>query len=233
MNTDDEKISSLYHEADTPAPAKTLDDAILAASRDAANKPASTKGPFSGRWPAAASIAAVIVITIILVPILKQQESQQALTQTSREISSLPEVPEKTGLNAYRSTELRKKSTDSSSPAGEPALLLEDSDLSEYRAMPARSNLSSGAAKSPAAGAASALDKEEMHVEPGTPDTGHSILQAADSAPFAILTPEMWEVKIFRLIAEGNKDDAKAEIDKLKEHYPEHMIDPALMETLK
>ena len=233
MNTDDEKISSLYHEADAPAPAKTLDDAILAASRDAVNKPASTKGPFSGRWPAAASIAAVIVITIILVPILKQQESQQAVTQTSRDKSSLPEVPDNTGLNAYRATELRKKSMDTSSPASEPALLLEESDLSEYQAMPARSSLSPGTAKSPAAGAASALEKEEMHAEPGTPDMGHSIMQAADSAPFAILTPEMWQVKISRLITEGKIDDAKAEIERLKVHYPEHIIDPALMEKLK
>lgn len=232
MNTDDEKISSLYHEADTPAPPKTLDDAILAASRDAVDKSASTKGPFSGRWPAAASIAAVIVITIILVPILKQQESQQALTQTSRDKSSLPEVPNETGLNAYRSTEVRKKSMDAPSPASEPAMLLEESDFSEYQAMPARRSLISGAAKSPAAGAASALEKEEMHVEPGTSDMEHSIMRAADSAPFAILTPEMWEVKISRLITEGKTDDAQAEIDKLKEHYPEYIIDPSLMEKL-
>jgi len=233
MNTDDEKISSLYHEADTPAPSKTLDDAILAASRDAVDKPASTKGPFSGRWPAAASIAAVIVITIILVPILKQQESQQALTQTSRDNNSLPEVPDKTGLNAYRSTEVRMKSTSAPTPASEPAMLLEENDFSENQAMPARSSSSSGAAKSPAAGAASALEKEEMHVQPGAPDMERSIMQAADSAPFAILTPEMWEVKISRLITEGKMDEARAEIDKLKQHYPEYIIDPALLEILQ
>ena len=71
-----------------------------------------------------------------------------------------------------------------------------------------------------------------MHVEPGTSDMEHSILRAADSAPFAILTPEMWEVKISRLITEGKTDDAQAEIDKLKEHYPEYIIDPSLMEKL-
>jgi hypothetical protein len=221
MNTDDEKISSLYHEAGTPAPAKTLDDAILAASRDAVNKPASTKGP----WPAAISIAAVIVIAIILVPILKQQESQQALTQTGREKSSLSEADETAGPDAYRSREVAKKPMDASSPAGEPAMLLDESDFSESRSMPARSSLSSGAAPSPAAGAASVLEKEEMQQ--------HSMMRAADSAPFAILTPEMWEVKISRLISEGKINDAKAEIDKLKEHYPEHMIDPTLMERLK
>ena len=32
MNSDDEKISSIYHEADTPAPSKSLDDAVLVRS---------------------------------------------------------------------------------------------------------------------------------------------------------------------------------------------------------
>ena len=51
MNSDDEKISSIYHEADTPAPSKSLDDAILAASRDAIEKPSASKGGFPEVYP--------------------------------------------------------------------------------------------------------------------------------------------------------------------------------------
>ena len=58
-------------------------------------------------------------------------------------------------------------------------------------------------------------------------------MQAADSAPFAILTPEMWQVKISRLITDGKIDDAQAEIENLKQHYPDYIIDPALLEKLK
>jgi len=233
MNTDDEKISSLYHEADTPGPSKILDDAILAASRDAVDKPAATKGPFSGAWPAAASIAAVIVITIILVPILIQQEPQQALTQTTREKSSSPELSDEAGLNAYRATEMKKKSLAAPMPASEPAMLLEESYFAEDQAIPARSSVSSRAATAPAVGAASPLEKEEMQLEYDTSAIERSRMQAADSAPFAILTPEMWQVKVSRLIAEGNIDTAKAEIEKLKKHYPGHQIDPTLLEKLK
>jgi len=233
MNTDDEKISRLYREADAPGPSKRLDDTILAASRDTIDRPAATKGPFSGGWPAAASIAVVIVIAIILVPIIKQQEPQQALTRTTMEKSSPAELPDDTGLNAYRATEMKKKSMDAPSPASAPAMLLEESDFAEDQAMPARSNVSSRAATAPAVGAASPLEKEKILLESDTSGTERSRMQAADSAPFAILTPEMWEVKITRLIAGGNIDNAKAEIEKLKMHYPEHKIDPTLLEKLK
>ena len=232
MNIDDDKISSLYQEAGKPAPSKRLDDAILAASRDAVDRRAATKEPFSGSWPAAASIAAVIVITIILVPVLKQQESQQALTQTSEEGGSLQEVSDETGLNAYRSTAAKMKSMNAPSPAGEPAMMLEESDVSGYQATPARSRTSASTVKSPTAGAP-VLEKEEIQAETGTSGMERSIMQAADSAPFAILTPEMWQVKISRLMAEGKTDDARAEIDKLKKHYPEYIIDPDLLEKLK
>jgi hypothetical protein len=232
MSTDDDKISSLYHQVDTPGPSKRLDDAILAASRDAVKKPAA-KAPFSGAWPAAASIAAVIVITIILVPVLKQEEPQQALTPTAREKSNTRELADETGLNAYSTREMKKKSIGTPSPASEPAMLLEQSHFADDQAMPVPSGVSSRAAKVPAAGVASPAEKEEMQLDSGSFEMGRSRMQAADSAPFAILTPEMWEVKISRLIAQGKVDEAKAEIEKLGKRHPEHQINPSLLEKLK
>jgi len=233
MNTDDEKISSLYHEAGSPAPSKRLDDTILAASREAVDTPAATSGPFSGNWPAAVSIAAVIVITIILVPVLQQQEPQPALTQATSETGRSLNAPDETELNAYRPTEMKKKSVEAPSPASAPAMLLEDSGFSEFRAMPAHKGTSSSTTTSPATDAASPLVKEETRIDSGTFDLGRSRMQAADSAPFAILTPEMWQVKISRLITEGKIDEAQAEIEKLEMHYPEHIIDPNLLEKLE
>ena len=231
MSTDDDKISSLYHRGDTPGPSTSLDDAILAASRDAVRKPAA-KGPFSGAWPAAASIAAVIVITIILVPVLKQQELQPELTQTAREKTSTRELADETGLNAYSTSEIKKKSVATPSPASEPAMLREQSHLSDDQAMPVASGVSSRAAKVPATSVASPAEKEEMQLDSDSVEMGRSRMQAADSAPFAILTPEMWEVKISRLIAQGKIDEAIAEIGKLEKRYPEHKMDPSLLEKL-
>ena len=182
MNSDDDKISSLYHEADKPAPSKRLDDAILGASREAVDTPAATRGPFSASWPAAVSIAAVIVITIILVPVLQQQEPQPALTQATSETSRSLDAPDETGLNAYTPAVAKKKSVDVPPPASAPAMLLEDSDFAESQAMPARSGASTSAATS----AASPLAKEEMRVESDSFDLERSRMQAADSAPFAL-----------------------------------------------
>ena len=76
MSDADEKISRLYRETGDQEPSRKLDDAILRASREASKKPART-GPFSATWPAAASVAAIMVIAIILIPVLKQEARHQ------------------------------------------------------------------------------------------------------------------------------------------------------------
>jgi hypothetical protein len=237
MNSDDEKISGLYHQADTPAPSRDLDDAILAASRNAVDKPAAARGPFSGAWPAAASIAAVIVITIIMVPILKQQEQEQeqeqALTQTSREKSSTRELTDEAAANAYSPAEMKKKTSGAPLPASEPAILPEQSHFADDQAIPVPSGTNSRALRMPAAGVASPAAEEGIRPESDSDNKERSRMQAADSAPFAILTPEMWEVKVSRLIEEGNIAGAKAEIEKLNQRHPEHQINPSLLEQLK
>jgi hypothetical protein len=57
-------------------------------------------------------------------------------------------------------------------------------------------------------------------------------MHAADSAPFAIHTPEMWEAKIARMAAEGNIAGANLELQKLREEFPEYTINPSLQEKL-
>lgn len=232
MSTDDDDISSLYQQAGSPGPSKKLDDAILTASRDAIRKPAA-KGPFNGAWPAFASIAAVVVITIILVPIIKQEEPQPALTQTGSEKASSTESAGEVGLNADRATELKKKALQAPVPASQPALQLQEELLADDLDMPPPASISSRAAKAASVGNTSFAEKEEEQAEPEASVTQRSRMEAADSAPFAILTPEMWEVKISRLIAEGKTEAAKTEIERLRMNYPEHQVDPSLLQLMK
>ena len=89
MNNDDDRISDLYHDADAPGPSKTLDETILAASRAASQKPSSARGPFNASWTATLSIAAVIVIAVILVPVIRQQEPAQIPTLPTMDEASL------------------------------------------------------------------------------------------------------------------------------------------------
>ena len=231
MSTDDDNISGLYHSADKPDPPETLDEAILTASRDAVEKPTRTKAPFAGGWPAAASIAAVIVITIILVPILKQEQSQQPWPQT--ETGGTSDLPEKTVPSTYRATEVKKKAVDTAPPASAPAMLLQESPVAEDRAMPEPDGLFSGAARQPVTGETLDYEKEEGLLQRAAPDSKRSRMQASDSAPFAIHTPEMWEVKISQLIAQGKLEQAGNEVERLKQRYPDYSINPSILEKLK
>ncbi len=81
---DDENISKIYQRGKQGKPPAHLDDSILNAARDAVDVPDGqvdktpqkndiAKSPFSGGWPATASIAAVLIITVILVPLINQE----------------------------------------------------------------------------------------------------------------------------------------------------------------
>ena len=85
MTTDEDKISSLYqqaknHDAKESGPPAHLDKAILKAAHEAVehvspvDELSVVKGPFSGGWRATVSIAAVLIITVILVPLIEQEE---------------------------------------------------------------------------------------------------------------------------------------------------------------
>jgi hypothetical protein len=90
--TDDENISRLYQRGKQHPPAH-LDDKILNAAHDAVGVPNTVlndkaqvndtaKSPFSGGWPATVSIAAVLIITVILVPLINN-ESDSPVVQSS------------------------------------------------------------------------------------------------------------------------------------------------------
>ena len=232
MNNDDDKISELYHQADAPGPSKTLDENILAASRAAAEKPSSARGPFSTGWTASLSIAAVIVIAVILVPVIRQQEPAQIPAPPSMDEASLQKQMIDSSSREQDKNLMSSKTRLDTLPATTSAESLQP-EMAADHAMPASDSTGaeSRAAATPSAAAISRPQTERKH-EPAEVDTGYSSMEAADSAPFAIHTPEMWEVKISRLIEEGLYEEARNEIQKLEQHYPGHKIDKSIMEQL-
>ena len=233
MSSDDDRISSLYQETDKPVPGKALDDAILAASREAVEKPARTRGPFAGGWPAFASIAAVIVITVILVPILKQERQPQTLPRSDRLTDSPSDVPEEFAPGTtYRSAEPENKAKGTQAPARAPAIPEQDSLLYEQKAAPLTQGVGSAVERELQQLEDLHPAKEEALTLPVGSVRKRSTMEAADSAPFAIHTPEMWEVKITRLIAEGKLEQARDELHRLKQHYPDYSINHSILEQL-
>ena len=228
MSSDDEQISSLYHQADKPEPAAELDDAILAASRKAVEKPAKARGPFTGGWPAAASVAAVIVIAVILVPVLKKQEPVQSTPPPMQQ-------PASPAPQAY--PELRKATEAGERPADAVAptsnlLPLEQEGFMADQALPSGAVVSTGTA-SPAEADEYRLPEMDESAASPAPAAGRASKKAADSAPMAIFTPEMWETKILQLIEHGDIEQAKAELAKLSQQHPDHSINTAILQALE
>lgn len=232
MNNEDDKISDLYHDADAPGPSKTLDETILAASRAATEKPSSARGPFSAGWTATVSIAAVILIAVILVPVIRQQEPAQIPTLPPMDEANLQKQAIDSSVRERDKNVLNRKTRLDTLPAASSLESLQPEMAADYATPAADSTgTESDAAATPSAAAIN-RPKMERKYEPAEMDTGHSSMEAADSAPFAIHTPEMWEVKISRLIDEGRHEEAKMEIQKLEQHYPGHEIDLTLIEQL-
>lgn len=69
----DQSLSSLYRQAPRPEPDAAVDEAILAASRRASRRAAR---PFGGRWQVPASLAAMLLVSVVLAPALFRQEQK-------------------------------------------------------------------------------------------------------------------------------------------------------------
>ena len=230
MGTEDEQISDIYHKATRPEPSGSLDEAILSASRKAVEQPSRTKGPFSGCWQAAAAIAAVIVITVILVPVLRHEEQQiqpRAVKQDSRPAERLDEAVTDEHLN----TDRKKRSVNLARPASESLILPDKAFTTEDRAVAEPGRMGTAATIESSAEDLQYLKKEELAAPEAV--TERSRMEAADSAPFAIHTPEMWEAKINQLIEAGDMEAASAELEQLRQRHPDYTIDSTLLEKLK
>jgi len=100
--TSDKNISKLYQRGKQQPPAY-LDDKILKAARDAvevsstdssdlngASDHKKSKSPFSGGWPATMSVAAVLIITVILVPLLDTETDSSIVESPERAVVEKP-----------------------------------------------------------------------------------------------------------------------------------------------
>jgi hypothetical protein len=230
MSDPNEKISKLYRETSVSEPSQHLDDAILQASREAIEKPART-GPFLAAWPAAASIAAVVVIAAILVPVLRQEELQQQTAQDTAGTSILHEYADEEASNLYNAGETAKKTA--SIPAAEDSATPEPSTPAKDRAKADLGISSSSNTLAQELQKSSGVSEPQSLVPESPDEATTSRMRAADSAPFAVLTPEMWEVRIERLIEQGEHKKARAEFTQLQQHFPDYQIKTTLLDKLR
>ncbi len=243
MTTDEKKISGLYQQGSKEGPSVQMDNAILKASRDALGKPSSVKSPFSGSWPVVASIAAVLLLTVILVPLVNQETPEILSTDEIQDEQLLLRKLEddagrlEAGKAKKRSlAEEPKFNFYEILPEKElPAAVSETVDSAyEEQIVPMRST-AVPASSVPVA----TPSKQELHQDSIRLMTEkdmkqqRSRMEAAGGAPFAILTPEMWQEKIRQLINQGNLDYAQDELDKFRARYPDEKVDQSILNKLR
>lgn len=259
MNTDEEKISDLYHQGNNESPSSLLDDAILSAAHDAVHKPftdknVKAKSPFSGSWPATVSIAAVLIITVILVPLIEQdtplptntapveenllspREQEVQLEQNielKREqdtVSRLPADAEKKQENLKAKKRSQMKSQEVRSDQSAPAMssLVEPEDTNSavavQKAKPA--SISTGELQ---------LMQDGLHerAEESTSEQTLATALAEPLTPAYTSTPKMWLAEIQRLIDQGEIKQARKEFEAFKKQYPDEKIEPSITEAIE
>lgn len=214
-------VSSLYHQTPQEKPRPELDTKILAASRRAVRSRPRVAGPFSGRWTVPVSIAAVLMISVILIPLLRQESEGP------------PEVPGR-----------RSVPVPAPAPAPAPA---ESTRLSPETVAPSREH-DAGKALAPGADDAAsppvaaprserAVPLEELRKsEPGSPYSPALTDQAKpqaevrvdDSSPAARRLHE-----IERLMQTGDMTRAHTMLEAFVRDYPDYPVPPAMQTLLK
>lgn len=262
MTTDEEKISSIYQQGKEQGPPAHLDSTILKAAHEAveqempadrpsANKSSVVKGPFSGGWPVMASIAAVLVITVILVPLIEQEEPAPVVSDTS---VGEPELLQELSLDQISEQASEQAGKQDSSDRYDSLQKKEKAkkriELNQYRLLPEKDSARKqapveesmapmrSATPAPASMAVGVTDlrSQELKSEAVIQQKSSLMMDAnfvEGVASVDNLTPQQWLDKIRQLIEKGEIEAAQKELDKFKLRYPREKIDPSILEQIK
>lgn len=137
----DEKLTTLYRQADHEQPPAQLDEAILAAARRESNsRPHPAYSPFSRNWRVPVSLAAVLVLSISLVSLM-DDEIQPVFDESGVLLSEIDGyAPAISEAERTRPDDKKRKAEMEQQPASRAVSPLEKSRVTaEQRARPARS----------------------------------------------------------------------------------------------
>ncbi len=286
MTTDEEKISRLYKQGKEPGPSADLDNIILSAARDAiqddvaqdrqqANKPAIVRSPlvsspFSGGWRVSASIAAVLVITVILVPLLQQEEISPTVSGVADETPILVKEQDPIRATNVNASDVRKNGAAKENMEvkktvknrSKMAVLQQDQasllppvpadalnantfssgkqfsaeeKIAPVRTAPEKSKrlLSSVQEPQPASAVVGAtVYDQEQKASAEIKQQAMGVLDAAKKSSVT-MAAKPWMQKIRQLIAQGDLDLARQELDEFKLRYPGEDIDQSIVNLFK
>lgn len=205
---EDKELSALYQRTRQTAPPDELDEAVLAASRREVQA-----SPSPGHWQVPVSIAAVLVITVILVPLMV---SDPEVEQTAQEVT-----PRRMQLELME---------EKAAPAGEPL----EAPAPEMNSLPSGRPLRRDAGIS---AVADAPRKEKPSLEKRGRATSR-VQSLSQTGTDALVeqqepAPEPWLEHIRELVEDGEMMAAFQELDAFRQTWPEYPIDPKLEEQLR
>jgi len=212
---EDPMVSSLYHQTPQETPRPELDAKILAASRRAVRSRPRVVGPFSGRWTVPVSMAAVLMIAVILVPLLRQESDGP------------PKVPARRSVPVPAPAESTRMPPESVAPSREL-------DAGKALAPSADDAASPPAAAPPLQRSVplEALQKSEPRSPHAPAFTYQAMPQAEvrvdDSSPAARRFRE-----IERMMRAGDMARARTMLEVFVRDYPDYPVPPAMQALLK
>lgn len=231
MTTKDTKISDIYQHTNREEPPAHLDNAILKASRQAIDNKPRARAPFSGRWPVPVSMAAVVIVAVIIVPIVLQETSKETNfpATESDEISDqlLPDSETPAGREPNFQNLITP--TEHASPLGlmqsPPGPVMAEPPVSD---IPATSSVY----EKDSLIDQSSLNRVQEQKESTQPlrkersTASKSLIKKQSAIKFH--TPEVWISHIKELLAANEPEKAKSEMKALKQAYPAYNIEPGL-----
>ncbi len=206
----DTSVSRLYTELSREEPPAHLDAAILAAARKAVRSTprAADRPRVPVHWQALAAVAAVLLVSLLLVPAMLQEE----------QLATRPRAADETAGAAGGATPAAPAET---APAPAPAAAVRSRSLEEKASgLMNRENRRAAGEPGRAAGALMAPAREAAK---------------QDMAPVPAAAPpalEDWLAEIRHLLDQGQGARAAQALAALRRTYPDAPIDPALLRRL-
>ena len=248
--SDDQKITQRYRELAREEPPRHLDEAILAASRRAAEtRPAPLLVP-SGRrrWYFPLAAAAVIVLAVAVTVHVERERPElevaeapiaapPAPSSTREEQAAAPAQVPSQDLRAKRDAEpladLQKAQKPATPPPPPPDAVsgARESARADAAAKPF-SEMQQAPAPVPQAKPAAPMREEARARASAAPDAAPAVAGIALGA-FARASPEQWLLGIDDLKRQGRHEEAERELAEFRKRYPNYRIPEAISEKFE
>lgn len=228
-------VSGEYHRQSQERSPDHLDRAILQASRDAVRRKTRVFGPFGGNWMVPVSLAAVLIITVTVVPLM-----QETLRTPEPVPTNAPEISQ-AGKNAASETGLPKSTNRAAEkPASAPAPVMKQKQAAtaarrqeeQKKSLQAYRDESTKLERKTlsAPGVAEQTDSmKEKHTAIAPKDramSGASL--TAPAKAISVKPAEEWLKEIRKLLDDNRQKEAEESLREFRKHYPDYPVEKIL-----